>query len=714
MFGFDKLLLTLAYDTIYFIIALIILILYSVYVYRVTIPQISKFKKIVLVSLRSIALFLLLLIFFEPILTLIKKISIEPTHLIFIDNSRSMLIDDGTNRTEQVNLISKEFLRKGNQNFDYYIFGNEPRKIEKDSLSILSYSDGITNLSSIFSSIEAEEINAASFTIISDGVFTDGSSPLYAAEKLKIPVFTIGIGDTSQRNDMEIRKVQFNEFLYAGTPSAINSTVLNTGYGNQSARVELFENDILLEQRTITLSEKGIQNESFVYTPESGGEKKLQLRVTGMEDEFTYANNIQIFYVNVLSNKIKVAILAGSPSVDLSFIKNSLLTDENLSVSSVTQVSAGRFLENNYLNVIDSADVFFLIGFPADNTPQEVLNLIRQKIIEERKPFFISLSPGFKWNNLSIIQSELPVTLRSDLSGIREVQPEIVSSQVNNPLLHNSSHNPISIWNTLPPVPQPKMQFQAKPESRVLSYIKVNNTIINEPLIVTRSFSGRRSIVVLGYDLWRWKLKTATKKTDLFDSFINNSVKWLHITEAKEQVKIKTSKKNYSLGEKIEFSAQVYDESFNPVVDAGVKVQVSSNNKKYEIDLSGVGSGIYECEINLTETGDFSFEGEARQNGVLIGTDRGNFNIGELDVEMINPRMNFELMMQLAAQTGGNYYLVEEYENIFSDLDRISKFAVKEKVINSEISLWSNEWLLILCVFFFAAEWFIRKREGML
>jgi hypothetical protein len=40
--------------------------------------------------------------------------------------------------------------------------------------------------------------------------------------------------------------------------------------------------------------------------------------------------------------------------------------------------------------------------------------------------------------------------------------------------------------------------------------------------------------------------------------------------------------------------------------------------------------------------------------------------------------------------------------------------ASKEKLIISEIRLWSDEWLLIIVILLFATEWFIRKRAGML
>jgi hypothetical protein len=51
---------------------------------------------------------------------------------------------------------------------------------------------------------------------------------------------------------------------------------------------------------------------------------------------------------------------------------------------------------------------------------------------------------------------------------------------------------------------------------------------------------------------------------------------------------------------------------------------------------------------------------------------------------------------------------------LIDELNKISAQTVKEKLVTSEISLWSSEWLLMLAILFLALEWFIRKRAGML
>ncbi len=100
MFNFEKISLTLSFNPIFFIAALILLGAYAVYVYRYTVPVVNKSKKILLVSLRTFALIILLFAIFEPIVTLAKKVILEPVNLFFVDNSRSIQIKDGTHREE--------------------------------------------------------------------------------------------------------------------------------------------------------------------------------------------------------------------------------------------------------------------------------------------------------------------------------------------------------------------------------------------------------------------------------------------------------------------------------------------------------------------------------------------------------------------------------------------------------------------------------------
>ncbi len=600
-----------------------------------------------------------------------------------------------------------------------YSFGNQVNKVSNDSLFKINFSEGSTNFSEIFREIKEDKSNISSVVVISDGVITDGTNPLYTAEKLNIPVFTIGVGDTTKHKDIELKNILYNEYIYAQTPTKIEGTILNNGFGDQNTVVSFYENDQLVEQKNIKLSEDGVQNINFVYTPKSGGEKKLAINISNLKGEFTEANNKKVFYINVLSNKIKVLLISGAPSPDLSFIKNTLMEDKNLSVNSITQIGQNNYLEkNNREALIDSSQILFLIGFPTAETSNEFLNRISEAVSNKNKPFFITLSGNTDFSKLDQLQKVLPFVYNKassgSSSGFSEVQPNITADESNNPLIQNNAQNNIEAWNNLPPIFQPNGVYKSKPEDEVISTVRINNVPINLPLIVTRRLGSKRSIAVLAKDIWKWKLQTADENLNLFDNFLLNSVKWLNTSEKQKQVTIKTSKKLYSSGEDIDFTGQVYDETFNPVSDAEVKVKINGEKDTYDLTLNAAGNGLYEGTLQINKPGNYTYSGEALLDEKSIGKDAGKFNIGEVDIEMINPQMNYEFLNTLANETGGKFFNSSNYDQLFTLLKNINKKASKEKTNVSEIRLWSNEWLMIIAILLFGLEWFIRKRSGML
>ena len=233
-------------------------------------------------------------------------------------------------------------------------------------------------------------------------------------------------------------------------------------------------------------------------------------------------------------------------------------------------------------------------------------------------------------------------------------------------------------------------------------------------VILSNSFSGKRSIAVLAKDIWKWKLQMAPKRLDVFDNFIVSSVRWLRANEEQKLFELETSKRNYSQGERIEFFGKVFDESLNPVSDAAITIDITSGNTKIETDMQNVGPGLFESSVVINETSDFTFSAQAMIDNQILGEDQGSFNIGEIDIEMINPVMDYSSLNLISNETGGEFYLPDSYSPLIDKLKNLKINSSKNKSVTSEINLWSNSWMLIIAILLFAAEWFIRKRSGML
>ena len=712
MFGYENIKLSLAINAIFFIIGLLLIIAYSFYVYRYTLPPVRNVRRIFLIALRALALTLLAFIIFEPILVLTERKILPPVSLFFIDNSRSMTIKDGTDRIKVANNFIDEIADLDlNGEKRFYSFGSKVNSVKSDSLMKLDFTENSTNYAEIFEAIKNSEDNISTITIISDGVITEGSTPIYNAKRMGIPIYNLAVGDSARKNDVELKNVLFNDFIYYETPTTVNATILNTGFADKTVSVELYEGSNLVSEKKILLDKSGVNTTSFEYKPSGKGEKKIQIRVSKLEGESSIINNNKSFFVKILDNKINILLIAGKPSADLTFIKNSLKTEPNFTINTLTQITSDRFLEPNQNLLVDSADIIYYIDFQNQNTNNEFLTRVNNKFKTSSIPLFLLLSADISPKRLSPFEEIIPFTISQIENNYLQVQPNPDLSESSNPLIN---HSPFNEWENLPPIPQPISNIKIKPESRILLKTKVNGQPRNNPLVLTRNLGSKRSIALIGKDVWKWKLQTAKKDIRIFDNFFLSSARWLNAPDEVKKVRVKTLKKFYSTGELIEFSAQVYDELFNPLSDAEIKLNISAADHREEIILKSIGSGLYEGSTSLQNNGDYKFTGTAVFNGKNLGSDSGSFNVGDVDFELIDNRMNFELLNQLSVETNGKTYIHQDRNQLIEGIVKANQNSSKEKVNSSEIRLWSSQILLYLVIILFSLEWFLRKRSGML
>lgn len=685
---------------------------YTIFIYRTTVPAISQQKKIFLTLLRITVLVLLFLLIFEPLLKIEKNKIIQPVHYIFVDNTKSLKQFEDKSPFISDKLLT-EIKKLPSNSFKLFSFGNNVSGELKLDSAKFSFTEPVTNLAKIFTSLQKED-NIASITVVSDGIITDGTSPQYQAEKLNVPVFTVGVGDSSTKKDISIQNILHNEVLYSGINTPIVISVLQNGFSGTKAVLSLLEDNSLLEAKEILFTDNELQNVEFSYKPKSPGEKKISFVLSSLPHEYSTENNRQSVFVKVLDNKLSIVVIAGSPSADVTFIKNSLQADTNNFVQSFTQITSTQYLEKKIPdNALDKADVLYLINFPSSQTSNQLVEKVAKLIKEKNLPYFFQLTSSVDPVKLRMLQNELPFSFKRTDKGVVEVQPVIPEELLRNPLLQFGGKDILEQWNNLPPVPKPNWEITAKPESEILAKTKINNIALNSPLILSKRLGSQRVIAVLAGDIWKWKLQKATSQIDLFDRFLSNGTKWLHAVGQKKQVTISTNKKFYSVGEKIYFTAEVYDESFNAVNDAEIKCSIKNYEKDVPVSFSNIGSGLYEGDISEIGKGDYTFSGEALLNQKSLGKDKGRFSVGEIDYELQNTTMNSDLLKLLAKETKGKFFY-NSAVNLFDKLKEISTNSSKNKIEVNEFRLWSSELLLALIILLFAVEWFLRKREGLL
>lgn len=697
----------------YILIPLILMSgLFTYYLYKITIPKINRRIKWLLISLRTLSLIIILFLFFEPILAINSKREVNPTTLVFIDNSGSMSAASNTK------ILTEDFLKKwtnlrSTDDLSIFLFGDSTREFTETSR--INFSDKTSNFTKIIDKVRESEENITSVLLVSDGIITDGVNPINGAEKLGIPFYTIGLGDTTKNKDLILRNIVYDKNILSNSYAPIIVSLEQRGFNGSKVTASLLEDNRLIEQKDILLDDNNSQTFLFNYTAKIPGEKKLTLKLSTVENEKNPNNNSKTFFVTVLENRKNIVLISSSPSSDLTFIKNSLFLDSTLSVKTITEIGAGRFLEGNNIDkVLDSAGIIFLLGFPSRNTSNDIVNKVTSLINKNKIPYFILFNNLTDLNKVKSIENELPFTIvSSNIEAVKLVQPSVPVNQLRNPILQSNSINTEDGWNSLPPIFRTNIEIRPKPESEVVSNVSINNVPLNLPLILTRDVSSKKSIAVLGFDIWRWKLMKPG--TDIFDRFILNSQRWLSVKADNKQVKLETSKQVYSSGEEITLLGEVRDKSQNAVENANVKVDITSpTGLKLSINLVSLGNGLYQSNFISRESGDYSFTGEAHDDGLLLGKDGGRFTVSDQELELLNTAADIDFLRLLANRTNGEFFMNEDYDKALPLLEKLNSSASNEVSEIKEYSPLSSLTIILLLIVIFALEWFIRKRYGLL
>jgi hypothetical protein len=716
--------LSIVYHLILLLIAAVCSVGLSSFVYRLTVPPVSSAQRYTFITLRSVGLFLLFLLLGEPLLSLISHSYDQPIVAVLIDHSQSMALSDRAGPREKTlksilhapvwNGISK------NGRIAYSLFDSKVKSLATMTDDSLTFKGEATDIAEALKSMKQNytSANLQAAILITDGNSTVGMNPLYEAVELGVPIFTIGVGDTIEQKDLLIRKATTNDITYAGAKVPVHVTVHSAGFGGERVQVSLRDGATILDEKSLML-ERGTRDYLVPLTlaTEKIGIQKFTAEVSSLPGELTQQNNRTNFFIKVLKSKMHIALIAGSPSQDGAFIRRALQSDKNNEVRSFIELSNGQFHENTLNSeALSAIDCMILVGFPSALSSSSSVQTVYHAAVAE-KPYLMILSRTIDFNKLHTMDPLLPFTLENSTNNELQVFTVVSEMQQNNPILKiNSSTNTVEEWSKLPPVFRLQGIFRSKIESEVLVMSRLQSLPLLEPFIVARNVNKLKSLAVLGYGLWRWNmLSDAGSGTDqMLEHFIGNSVRWLTTQEDSRKIRVQSSKHIYTAQDAVEFTAQVYDDNYQPLEDAQVEVKVQNGSESNSIVLNALGSGQYQGEVESLREGDHTFAATVLANGVTIGSDHGTFSIGGLNAEFLETRMNKSLLQQLAAQTGGRYYDSDDFNSLDQDVTMLPNFKPREVNKSAIIEIWNSRWMLALVTIIFALEWFLRKRIGML
>ena len=714
-------------STYLLIVSLLAAIGLSYFVYRNTIPPVPLGWRILLMSLRAAVVMIIILLLFEPILSITRRKQEKPVVAVLLDNSASMALNDQkvNRRIELKNTLNAEIFHStsGNFNFVFYPYSHQLFD-ELDSVpdSMTLNGDG-TDIRRALAELKerlAEKYFGAAL-LITDGADNLGENPARYAANYGVPIYPIAIGDPAEQKDVLISNYVTNEIAYAGTRVPVDVYVRSSGFSGQRVQVTLNHANQTLDTQIVQLSGNSFEQKVRLhFSPEKEGVFKYEVRIPEMAGELTKINNSKTFYIKILKSKLKLLIVAGSPGADFLFLKRALEADENFEVQSFVEKRRGRFYNNLMLpnpEQLAKFDCLILVDYPRRTSRTESLEKIKSALAKG-KPLFVLSGKNTDYAKLLTLKDFIPLAAIPQKGPEQIIYMKQLPQGVHHPLLRlaeDDSEN-IKKWQELPPsffnLNSVKLQNTAQ-SLAVLDMDRSGGFRRRAlPLVVVRSSGKRKSAAVLTYGLWRWDLLMwgVGKNNSSYLTFLQNTIRWLTTDDDSKLVKIVANKEIYRSGEEVKFTAQVYFEDYQPVDGAEVTVQLQSAKGKQNLALSNAGQGRYEGRFQVLEGGDYEFTGTAHLQSRVLGRDSGKFSVEEFNLEYQNTRMNEDLLKRIASESGGEFFTSENFSGLKERLTFPDKFIT----LKNEWEIWNRLPLLITCILLLSAEWFIRKRKGML
>ena len=247
------------------------------------------------------------------------------------------------------------------------------------------------------------------------------------------------------------------------------------------------------------------------------------------------------------------------------------------------------------------------------------------------------------------------------------------------------------------------------------------NTFLNQrigivntenPLFYFIEQNGIKSAVFAGDGLWRWRMRDFADhgNFNLFNEMVSKTVQYLSVKADKSFFRVFT-KKIINENESLDFTAEVYNQSYELVTEPDVTLILKdANNKEFNYTFSKKET-MYTLSAGQFPAGEYRYEAKVKYGDKLY-TKAGIIMIKEVVAEKNNTVANHQLLYQLSKESGGKFYYKNQLEQLQKDIlsnDSIKSITYSEKQLIDLINL---KWLFFIILILLSLEWFLRKYNG--
>jgi len=637
--------------------------------------------------LRFIALFCVFLLLINPKISK-EQYSLEKANLIILaDNSSSIGQANGVNQLVNAKKLINENTNIAEKfNVSEYIFGTE-----LNSLDSLSFTEKATNIGRALSSLN--EIFAGSTTailILTDGNQTLGEDYEFFAGRQKFPIYPLVVGDTTSYQDIRIDQVNTNKYAFLNNKYPIEIFVSYQGKNTASTVLTISEAGQNLYRKQIALSE--IENSQIISTVLDAtgvGIKNIKISLSPLENERNITNNSRQIGIEVIDEKTNIALVSSILHPDLGALKKAIESNEQRSVSIIKPSLSPNELEQFDLFILYQPDTYF----------EKVYSYIKSKGAN----IFTITGPKTDWAFLNKVQNSFQ---KNSYYQQEEVTPVL-----------NAGFTRFDITDLVvsefPPIETTLGELLITASYENMLSQRIKGVDLNEPLFTILETNLRREAVLLGENIWKWRVQSYREDQNFkkFDDFISKVI--LFLANSKQRSRLTLEYENIYQGlNEATIKATYFDETFVFDNNATINLILNSieNNTSRQIPML-LKNDYYEADIRTLPSGDYDFTASVKDENL---TKTGKFTILEYDLEQQLLSSNYKKLDRLAKSTKATLYFPSQVSKFIEDIIKDNRFVPIQKSKQNVVSLIDFKILLGIIAAALTAEWFIRKYNGLI
>ncbi len=635
--------------------------------------------------LRFIAIFGLLVLLINPILTQKSFETVKIPLPIVVDNSSSIVeLKSNESALEVYKKLTSNADLKDKFDVQSYQFSNELESSESyDFKGTQTRIDGVgKGLKSIHKSVNHPTV------IVTDGNQTQGSDYIYSFDENKA-VYPIVLGDTTAVLDLKISQLNVNKYAFLKNKFPVEVFVNYSGNKSLNATFSISQGNSVLSKQNVSFSNSQKSQMITVLLPaEKVGVQVFKATISSSEQEKNTYNNSKNFAVEIIDQKTEVAIVSSINHPDIGALKRAIESNQQRKVTIV---------KPNQINSLQDFNVLILYQPTAE---------------------FKSV---FEKNSLANLNTWIITGLKTDFNFLNQHQSTFdfkMSSQLEDYLASFSPEfNLFAIDNigfeNFPPLQNPFGTITSKTKYDKLIGARIRNVELESPLLAYTENQGKRTAFLLGENIWKWRLQSHIDQQSFekFDVFIDKTIQFLSSNNARKSLVV-THENFYNFGDAIEINAQYFNKNYefddNARLSITVKNKATNQTKSYDLLKS---TNSYKVNLDGLSAGNYSFTVTENNSKTSYS---GFFEVLDFDIEkqFVNP--DYAKLNQLASHTNGKTYLANQVEELIQSLLTNENYKPIQKEIVKKTPIIDWFWLLIIIVLALASEWFIRKYNGLL